>query len=260
MTQRRRLDAYLAEQAAEAGADFRDGVRVTALEADDDGVTVASTAPRHPHGRDRRRRRQRAHRAVVGRDRRTVAMASRSRATCRHGVTRASDYRGRAVARARHRPRRLRLGLPEGRPRQRRRRRLGAEGPRLREHLARALPRATGSPVDRLETVRGYRLPLRRARRARRARPRAARRRRRRARRPALGRRDLRGVRSARGSRRRASRLLAGESLEGYEPALDGRSRPRPAGVLGRQGRARPLPAPDYALVRLPLVWGGRRA
>jgi geranylgeranyl reductase family protein len=29
MTQRRRLDAYLAKQAAEAGADFRDGVRVT---------------------------------------------------------------------------------------------------------------------------------------------------------------------------------------------------------------------------------------
>src|SRR3954462_7590109 len=40
MTQRRRLDAYLAEQAAAAGADFRDGVRATALEADEGGVTV----------------------------------------------------------------------------------------------------------------------------------------------------------------------------------------------------------------------------
>src|SRR3954470_15447369 len=40
MTQRRRLDAHLAEQAAAAGADFRDGVRATALEADEQGVTV----------------------------------------------------------------------------------------------------------------------------------------------------------------------------------------------------------------------------
>jgi len=36
MTQRRRLDAHLAEQAAAAGADFRDGVRATALETDDE--------------------------------------------------------------------------------------------------------------------------------------------------------------------------------------------------------------------------------
>ena len=40
MTQRRRLDLYLAEQAAHAGADFRDGVRVDELAFDDDGVTA----------------------------------------------------------------------------------------------------------------------------------------------------------------------------------------------------------------------------
>jgi geranylgeranyl reductase family protein len=40
MTQRRRLDAYLAEQAASAGADFRDGVKVTALELGDEGVSA----------------------------------------------------------------------------------------------------------------------------------------------------------------------------------------------------------------------------
>ena len=40
MTQRSRLDAYLAEQAAAAGADFRDGVRVTDLVAAADGVTA----------------------------------------------------------------------------------------------------------------------------------------------------------------------------------------------------------------------------
>ena len=38
MTQRTRLDAFLAEQAARAGADFRDGVRVADLVAADHGV------------------------------------------------------------------------------------------------------------------------------------------------------------------------------------------------------------------------------
>src|SRR5262245_40223822 len=38
MTQRKRLDAYLVEQAAGAGAEFRDGVKVTGLELHEDGV------------------------------------------------------------------------------------------------------------------------------------------------------------------------------------------------------------------------------
>ncbi len=40
MTQRRRLDAHLAEEAATAGADFRDGVRVEELAFEDDHVTA----------------------------------------------------------------------------------------------------------------------------------------------------------------------------------------------------------------------------
>jgi len=40
MTQRRRLDHYLVEQAAAAGADFRDGVRVTDVWAGESGVGV----------------------------------------------------------------------------------------------------------------------------------------------------------------------------------------------------------------------------
>ncbi len=48
MTQRRRLDAYLAEQAAAAGADFRDGVRVQGVREEPDGVTVeTSGGPLH---------------------------------------------------------------------------------------------------------------------------------------------------------------------------------------------------------------------
>src|SRR6478735_11613009 len=38
MTQRRRLDAFLVEQAAKAGAEFRDGVKVGDLTLADDGV------------------------------------------------------------------------------------------------------------------------------------------------------------------------------------------------------------------------------
>lgn len=40
MTQRRRLDAYLAEQAADAGATFRDGTRVEHVEIGPDGVSA----------------------------------------------------------------------------------------------------------------------------------------------------------------------------------------------------------------------------
>src|SRR5688572_349523 len=40
MTQRRRLDLHLAEHAAAAGVDFRDGVSVTDLELEDDGVSA----------------------------------------------------------------------------------------------------------------------------------------------------------------------------------------------------------------------------
>jgi geranylgeranyl reductase family protein len=40
MTQRRRLDAHLAEQAAESGVDFRDGTRVEAVVLDDSGATA----------------------------------------------------------------------------------------------------------------------------------------------------------------------------------------------------------------------------
>jgi geranylgeranyl reductase family protein len=40
MTQRRRLDLHLAEQAAAQGADFRDGVALTEIKVDEDGVNV----------------------------------------------------------------------------------------------------------------------------------------------------------------------------------------------------------------------------
>ena len=41
MTQRRRLDLHLAEQAAAAGAEFRDDVRISGIELDDSGVSAS---------------------------------------------------------------------------------------------------------------------------------------------------------------------------------------------------------------------------
>ncbi|HET9545367.1 MAG TPA: FAD-dependent oxidoreductase, partial [Gaiellaceae bacterium] len=50
MTQRRRLDALLAERAAGAGAELRDGVKVTGVEAGGGGVVVTAGGERL-HGR-----------------------------------------------------------------------------------------------------------------------------------------------------------------------------------------------------------------
>src|SRR5947207_11100100 len=50
MTQRRRLDHFLAERAAGAGADFRDGLRVTAVEAANGHVDVTAGGERFRAG------------------------------------------------------------------------------------------------------------------------------------------------------------------------------------------------------------------
>jgi geranylgeranyl reductase family protein len=158
MTQRKRLDAFLAEQAAEAGAEFRDGSRVTAV-TDDGRVQVAGETLQAE--------------VVIGADG-VNGITSRSLALeqgYRYGValegnvpysqTRVDRYRGRAV---------LELGVVPG----------GygwvfakgdhvnvgvggweSEGPRLRAHLAR-LCTAHEIREDSVESLRGYRLPLRR--------------------------------------------------------------------------------------------------
>jgi len=160
MTQRRRLDAHLAEQAAVAGADFRDGVRATALETDDEGVTVrfggsAASAP-VAIGAD----------GVNGLTVRALGLAGRRE----HGVAlegnvshvhAREDYRGRAVVELGAVPGGYAWVFPKGDHVN-----VGvggweSEGPRLRAHLERACA-AYGTPAERLESVRGYRLPMRR--------------------------------------------------------------------------------------------------
>jgi geranylgeranyl reductase family protein len=161
MTQRRRLDAHLAGQAAAAGVDFRDGVRATALEPDGDGAMVrfeggAATAA-VVLGAD----------GVNGLTARSLGLA----ANRRHGVAlegnvlnvhaRAREYRGRAVVELGTVPGGYAWVFPKGDHVN-----VGvggweSEGPRLRQHLARACA-AYGLPSDRLESLRGYRLPMRR--------------------------------------------------------------------------------------------------
>jgi geranylgeranyl reductase family protein len=158
MTQRKRLDAFLAEQAAAAGADFRDGAKVTAV--GDDGTVHVGDETLHAD-------------VVVGADG-VNGITSRSlelEQGYRYGValegnvpyshTSAGRYRGRAV---------LELGVVPG----------GygwvfakgdhvnvgvggweSEGPRLRAHLAK-LCDAHDIREGSVESLRGYRLPLRR--------------------------------------------------------------------------------------------------
>src|SRR3954465_15914520 len=159
MTQRRRHDAYLAEQRAAAGADFRDGVRATALEADDGGVTVrfggsAATAP-FAIGAD----------GVNGLTVRALGLSGRRA----HGgalegnvapVHAREDYRGRVLVELGAVPGGYAWIFPKGDHVN-----VGvggweSEGPHLREHLERA-PHAHGRPAERLEGLRGYRLPMR---------------------------------------------------------------------------------------------------
>jgi geranylgeranyl reductase family protein len=161
MTQRRRLDAHLAEQAAVAGADFRDGVPVTDVALDEDGASarVAGTPVRASF--------------VVGADgaNGTVVRAAELGEGIQCGVALEGNvgwgdledepYRATAW---------VELGVvaggygwvfPKGDHAN-----LGVggwleEGPRLREHLAR-LAREHGVDASVLRDVRGHRLPMRR--------------------------------------------------------------------------------------------------
>jgi geranylgeranyl reductase family protein len=159
MTQRLRLDAYLVERAAEAGAELREGVKAEKVDALAGRVEVAAGGERF------------SAEAVIGADgvngisaralglggNQAVGVALEGNVSYeRLG----EGYRGRAV---------LELGVvpggygwvfPKG---DHANVGLGGwerEGPRLREHLS-ALCAAHGIAPGDLEGVRGYRLPLR---------------------------------------------------------------------------------------------------
>jgi geranylgeranyl reductase family protein len=159
MTQRRRLDAFLAEQAAAAGVEFRDGVRATVVEAAEGVVRFDGGAAGAP--------------VVIGADgvnglcARALGLAARRR----NGVAlegnvsyihaREGRWRGRAVVELGAVPGGYAWVFPKGDHVN-----VGvggweSEGPRLREHLEQACTEYE-LPGSRLEALRGYRLPMRR--------------------------------------------------------------------------------------------------
>jgi geranylgeranyl reductase family protein len=162
MTQRRRLDHFLAEEAAAAGADFRDGVRAREIELREDGVMVSFDGGRA------------AAAVLIGADG-ANGIAARSagidtgyvQGVAYEGNVSYQDaedrgFRGKAL---------IELGIvpggygwlfPKGDHAN-----VGvggweSEGPRLRDHLRR-LCREYGIAEARVEDLRGHRLPLRRA-------------------------------------------------------------------------------------------------
>ena len=160
MTQRIRLDAYLLEQAADAGAEVRDGVKVEHAQAGPEGVELTAGG-------------ERLHAAtLVGADGvngicgRALGLGGNQaigvaiEGNVGYDRLRTDDYRGCAV---------LELGVvpggygwvfPKG---DHVNVGLGGwerEGPKLRERL-RDLCKAHGISYDDLEGLRGYRLPLR---------------------------------------------------------------------------------------------------
>jgi geranylgeranyl reductase family protein len=160
MTQRRRLDLHLAEQAASAGADLRDGSRVDDLEADADGVTASV------NGRAVRAA------AVVGADgaNGVVAKAAGLGGEIVRGVALEGNaswdtldrdrYRGRAVVELGVVPGGYGWVFPKGDHANLGVGGWGSEGPRLRAHLER-LASAHGVSLDALTDLKGHRLPMR---------------------------------------------------------------------------------------------------
>ena len=160
MTQRRRLDAHLAEQAARAGADVREDAKVEALELATGAVSATVGGHRIDAG------------VVVGADgaNGVVARAAGLGAGIVRGVALEGNvswkvldperYRGRAVVELGVVPGGYGWVFPKGDHANLGVGGWGSEGPRLREHLER-LAAAHDVPSDALTDVKGHRLPMR---------------------------------------------------------------------------------------------------
>jgi geranylgeranyl reductase family protein len=154
MTQRRRLDQHLAEQAAAAGADFRDGAKVTAVE--EGAVTVDG--------------RRIAADVVVGADGANGVSARGLglgggfvQGVALEGNAPFDErFRGLAVVELATLPGGYGWIFPKGDHVNVGVGGWASEGPNLRDHLAR-LCREHGFDVTALTDVRGHRLPMRRA-------------------------------------------------------------------------------------------------
>ncbi len=161
MTQRRRLDAFLVEQAVTAGAELRDGVRVGQIELDETGVTA------QVHGDTVRAG------ALVGADgangvvARTIGLGDAIvRGVALEGnvpldALREPDLSRTAVIELAVLPGGYGWVFPKGDHANLGVGGWGSEGPRLRDHLAR-LAVAHRILPETLTDLRGHRLPMRR--------------------------------------------------------------------------------------------------
>jgi geranylgeranyl reductase family protein len=250
MTQRIRLDAYLVEQAASAGADFRDGVKVSDIvlgadrvEAQVNGSRVVATHALLADGANGV-----SARAVGLDDGREHGVALE--ADVPYGVVREEDYRGLLCLELANVPGGYGWVFPKadhvnvgvgGWER---------EGPRLREHLARFC-REYRIPESSLENVRGYRLPLVHPR-ARLAKGRAA----------LLG--DAAGlvdplsgdgIYEAFLSARLATEAILSGGLETYDRELRRALASQLAAAWGAKVALDRFPRLTYAVVRTPFLW-----
>ena len=159
MTQRKRLDAYLVEQAVRAGAEFRDGVKVSDVALEEDGVQAQVDGSRvvAAHALLADGANGVSRRAIGLDDGRDYGVALE--ANVPYGVVSETEYRGLLCLELANVPGGYGWVFPKGDHVN-----VGvggweSEGPRLREHLARFC-REYGIPESSLEDVRGHRLPL----------------------------------------------------------------------------------------------------
>jgi geranylgeranyl reductase family protein len=247
MTQRRRLDAFLAENAAEAGAVFRAGAKVTDVDADGslsiDGVAVRACALIGADG-------------VNGITARSIGLdGGHDHAVALEGNVpyEALDeprYRGRVLVELGTVPGGYAWVFPKGDHVN-----VGVggwlhEGPRLRAHLSRVC-REYGIPEGRLEGTRGYRLPMRRAGAA------AAK-----ARTLLIG--DAAGLvdplsgdgmYEAFVSARLAAQAVLDEDLDAYPAALARALNPHLSASWGAKLALERFPRITYGIARFPLTW-----
>ena len=256
MTQRRRLDAFLVERAVEAGAEFRDGARVSDVAAEG-GVSVRIGAERIEAS------------ALVGADgvngltARRLGLDARYRygvaleANVPYDARSAARHRGRATIELATLPGGYGWIFPKGDHAN-----VGVGGweehaPRLRAELAR-LCAAHGFAPETLYALRGYRLPLRR-RGDRAARGRAV----------VVG--DAAGLvdplsgdgiyeafLSAKLAAETVLELLAGRTstLEPYSTALEQRLASQLSTSWAAKRAFDRFPRLAFTLARAPLVWG----
>ena len=250
MTQRTRLDAFLVEQAVAAGAEFRDGVRVTGLVSRDDGVeaTINDRKLAANHALLADGANGTSTRAVGLDDGRDYGVALE--ANVPYGVVSEHEYRGLLCLELANVPGGYGWVFPKGDHIN-----VGVggwerEGPRLRQHLARFC-REYGIPETSLENVRGHRLPLIHAR-ARVAKGRVA----------LLG--DAAGlvdplsgdgIYEAFLSAKLATEALLAGDLESYDEELRRRLSSQLSAAWGAKVALDRFPRLTYSVVRTPFLW-----